>query len=551
VKVLALTTRRRLTAEAVREYRREMDLGPDTVIELVGVQPLDGDLPVRRVDAVDPSVVPFRPVVPVRGPGLLDWRGLRKHYTRLLRAGRRATGSLPRPARRNNQTYLAVAAATSAALRARAADADVVVALDPRAALAAWHLARRVEGPAVVEGAENVRLVLERMGRTVPLHQVPDDQAPSETSGIEGTPLPELPSAVRDRPHSIVIAPGNYAGQGRAWARAVRDHCGAVGAMNVRVGVQKTVFPTDYFVGGEAFNGDLEWRIAWRDLVERHFSHVVVEANLPILGGGLVGAGERNVRELQRAGKTVALLSHGSDARVPSIHAERERWHSYDALAPSFLHRLETQARLNADAYNDFDGTVFVSTPGVRAFVPRALWLPVVVDTAAWANDVPLLGHKVPVVAHVPSSSQKGSHMIDPILTGMAERGLIEYLRVSGVPHEEMPGVVASADLLVEQFGIADYSVASCEAMAAGRVVVSRVADEVRDAVRDETGLDLPIVEANPETLEQVVLDLLADSDRARSLADRGLEFVKAVHDGRRSAQVLGRWVHETAGATP
>lgn len=549
MKVLALTTRARLGAAAMHDYRREMGLGPDAVVDLVCVRPLRGGLPVRRLDAVDPSVVPFRPIVPVSGPGVGQWGGWRKSCTRALRAARRVTSRVPLPAavRRSERDYLAVAAATSPELRARAAAADVVVALDDRAALAAWHLARRVQGPAVVNGAEHVRSVLERLGRPLP-PAAAADTTPQATASVR-TPMPDPTPGLLERPYGVLIAPGNYAGQGHAWARALRENCPDVASMSVRVGSQRTAFPTDYLVDIDVFNGDLEWRLEWREFVQKHFSHVIVEANLPVLGSGLVRNGVRNTLELQRAGRTVALLSHGSDARVPSIHAEREQWHSYGALRPGFLQRLERQARANVDVYNAFEGTVFVSTPGVRAFVPRGVWLPVVVEPERWDRGAPIMERKVPVVAHLPSSTQKGSHLIDPILSAMAERGDIEYLRISGIPHERMAEVVNQADLVVEQFGIADYSVVACEAMAAGRVVVSRVAADVRDTVKQETGLELPIVEANPETLEQVVLDLIHDVDRAVEIGRAGTAYVRAVHDGRRSAEVLRQWVTSSTGA--
>ena len=157
------------------------------------------------------------------------------------------------------------------------------------------------------------------------------------------------------------------------------------------------------------------------------------------------------------------------------------------------------------------------------------------------------MAREVPIVAHVPSSAQKGSHFIDPILTSLHERGVIEYRRVEGVPHHQMPRLYGTADIMVEQFGIADYSTAACEAMAAGRVVVSRVADNVRKHVRKETGRDLPIAEANPETLEQVILGLVEDRDGARALASEGRRFVGEVHDGRLSAKVLKAWLDDTS----
>jgi hypothetical protein len=83
------------------------------------------------------------------------------------------------------------------------------------------------------------------------------------------------------------------------------------------------------------------------------------------------------------------------------------------------------------------------------------------------------------------------------------------------------------------------YSVTAVEAMAAGRLVVGHVHDQVRDHVRGVTGLDVPVVEATPATLDEVLRDVTARRDHYRQIAGRGPAFVAAVHDGALSARVL------------
>ncbi|HEX6918545.1 MAG TPA: hypothetical protein VF140_10720, partial [Phycicoccus sp.] len=49
----------------------------------------------------------------------------------------------------------------------------------------------------------------------------------------------------------------------------------------------------------------------------------------------------------------------------------------------------------------------------------------------------------------------------------------------------------------------------------------------------------LPVTEAPPDVLEEVVRDVIAERDAYRPLAARGVDFVRRTHDGRRSARVL------------
>jgi glycosyltransferase involved in cell wall biosynthesis len=95
------------------------------------------------------------------------------------------------------------------------------------------------------------------------------------------------------------------------------------------------------------------------------------------------------------------------------------------------------------------------------------------------------------------------------------------------------------------------YGVAACEAMAAGRVVVSYVGEHVRAHVRSSTGFDLPVIEADTTTLAEVLTSLVEDPESARERAARGVEFVRAMHDGRRSAEVLHPWLTDVSATDP
>ena len=133
----------------------------------------------------------------------------------------------------------------------------------------------------------------------------------------------------------------------------------------------------------------------------------------------------------------------------------------------------------------------------------------------------------------------KGSDLVDPVAQALHDEGLIEYRRIEGVPHDQMREVYRSADIVLEQFRIGDYGVAACEAMAAGRVVISHVNDGVRRAAREAAGYELPLIEATGSSLEAVLRGIVADPTTALAAAQAGPHFVRSLHDGRRSAEVL------------
>jgi len=349
----------------------------------------------------------------------------------------------------------------------------------------------------------------------------------------------EVARAPQD-PVRLFVGPVNFAGQGWSWARSAEllPGVGAV-SMAYRIGTEFG-FPVDQTVPASAYVLSRSWQRRQHDAVTDGFSHVLIEAGRHLFGRVYDQTVEHQVRDLTASGISVAMVAHGSEVRLPSRHAAGHPDSPFADPDWDQVPILEKQAAENLALLERLSLPVFVSTLGLLDDLPSARWLPVVVDPGKWSGGPQPMQRERPVVAHAPSSGRiKGSDLVDPVLTRLEADGHIEYLRVSGVPARDMPDVYRRADIVLDQFRVGDYGVAACEAMAAARVVVGHVDGGVREAVRERTGLELPVVESRGVDIEKVVLGLIADRDAAKRIGERGAAFVHAVHDGRRSAQAL------------
>lgn len=356
-------------------------------------------------------------------------------------------------------------------------------------------------------------------------------------------PMPSLAPA----PVRLLVAPANFAGQGHQWSQAAARHVPGVQSHAFSVLNGRFDFPVDYSTTRKLYAAPA-WQRAHQAHVLGTYSHVLIEAERPLFGALHGPECSTEIPILRKAGIRVALIAHGSDVRIPSHHAELYEWSPFRESDWEIIPTLQHNATRNAALLNAFDGPVLVSTPDLLDDLPSASWCPVVVDSAVWANDELPMQRTVPIVAHAPSNSRmKGSEHIDPVVQRLADEGLIEYRRITDVPPAEMPGVYRTADIVLDQFRLGSYGVAACEGMAASRVVVGHIAPVVRDRVRAGTGLDLPIVEATPETLEEVLRGLVADRDGAQASALAARDYVSAVHDGRMSADALTPFLAEGA----
>jgi hypothetical protein len=343
----------------------------------------------------------------------------------------------------------------------------------------------------------------------------------------------------------VYIAPANSAGQGWQWSRALDAAGGDVSAVSMAILREHGFgFPVDVPVR----LGTYRWSRAWqarqaRDVRER-FTHVIAESGIRLFGDGFAGSLSEELRGLRDAGVRVALLFHGSDIRLPSRHAASSPWSPFLPGIWQATPELQQIATRNAALIEALGIPVFVSTPDLLLDVPAATWVPVAIDVDGWDASRPALTAARPRVAHAPSSAPgKGSDVVDPVLRRLEAEGLVDYVRVEGVPSDRMKDLVAGADVVLDQFRAGSYGVAACEAMAAGRLVVGHVTAQVRDEVRRATGRDLPILEADPGSLERVLRHLVLDPGEGRALALAGPTFVREVHDGRRSVDALSSFL--------
>lgn len=355
------------------------------------------------------------------------------------------------------------------------------------------------------------------------------------------------PTTIPDMPIRLYVAPTNYSGQGYAWARAVEHADAEVGARNVQVVLPGGFgFPADTHVAIATVNASTGWAAAeWE--AASHFTHVLIEAERSMFGRRFGRDLRREIAALEASGVSVAYICHGTDIRDTDAHARRTPWSPYPEDPRTDV--LRADAVENLALLSEVRRPTFVSTPDLIDDVPWATWCPVVINPATFRTESsPFAGGPVRIV-HVSSSPvQKGSHLIEPALAPLIASGAVEYTLVTSAPAAEMPRIFADADIVIDQFRIGSYGVAACEAMAAGRVVIGHVLPEVRARVEHAHGIALPIVEATPDSLHDVVAGIVEDAASARAAAAAGPTYVTRVHDGTASARaLLDGWIRASA----
>jgi hypothetical protein len=332
----------------------------------------------------------------------------------------------------------------------------------------------------------------------------------------------------------------NTAGQAREWANAVRHNTPATAES---WGIKRPDEAAISFAADRTYtlvNGAADQ--AWKDLLQAPTkpTHLIIESGKPIVIRGTFRRMLFQALTARRHGIRPALLFHGSDIRVPRMHAARHTDSPFHESLDGLTAKLEAQTQTMRRWLRVWPLPIFISTVDLKRFVPRGRWLPIVPD-ASWFTPMSAISadRPRPHVLHLPSRRALfQSDRVDQICQLLHEEGLIEYRSITGVTPLEVRAHVEWSDIVIDKIGIGGTGVMGAEVMASGRLLIG----DIDQIVRDELD-EIPLVQSSIATLDSVIRALVADRTTWAARAAAGQAFARKYHDGRYSAAVLAKWM--------
>ena len=345
----------------------------------------------------------------------------------------------------------------------------------------------------------------------------------------------------------LAIGPANYAGQAHRWTQAVSSALGveALSFCGAPLRGGGYGFDVNRRVQRFAFRAGALWSLRARKLLDGA-THVALDGFQSFFRWDRHEAFTQDARRLERMGYRMGLIAHGTDVRDPAAHMERDPWSYFTCGDDDWRAHHSVQTRRNRAFAQESGWPVWYSTPDLGFDLPFGRWLPVVVDVDAWSSDQPVLEREKPRVLHIPRQRKppiKGTHLIMPVLERLEREGAIEVLAPTGLPHRAVKELVRSCDVVVDQLMFGSYGVAAVESMAAGRITVGRMIDDVCDKMPQAPEM----LEADPNTLYDVLASVRNRRDELRDLAERGRAFAHRWHNGEESARALSEFVSSSA----
>ena len=210
----------------------------------------------------------------------------------------------------------------------------------------------------------------------------------------------------------------------------------------------------------------------------------------------------------------------------------------------------------NRKDYND-DPTVH-EVPEFYCLDPE-FWRPDLEVPQRWQLDLPSSTVKI---YHAVGNFQKrtaggrnikSTHIYLPLIDRMKAEGYdVELTFVHGVPNKDVRFTQVQADIVVDMLTFGWFGSNVREAMMLGKPVVCYLRPEWLESMRQEVPDyvdELPVVSATPETVEDVLKELLRDPERRRELGERGRAFALKYHSAQAGARRMDTIYRELLGA--
>jgi glycosyltransferase involved in cell wall biosynthesis len=146
---------------------------------------------------------------------------------------------------------------------------------------------------------------------------------------------------------------------------------------------------------------------------------------------------------------------------------------------------------------------------------------------------------------HVPNHMHfKGSRYLKEAVERLSAEAPIELNTSSGISNTEVLQLMSQCDLVVDQLIGGHFGLTALEAMAVGKPVIVYIADMSTVVAPEEC----PFINANPDTIDLVLRDIMADPSKLLAIGQRSRAYVERHYSVSALATRLRHLYRDTAG---
>lgn len=299
-----------------------------------------------------------------------------------------------------------------------------------------------------------------------------------------------------------------------------------------------------------------EWRrwgllrraLTWADVVHFNFGSSIMPQRWPRAAwredAGAMWAGyrayaalleQRDLAWLARARKGIVVTYLGDDARQADVLRRDGRAAVDEVDAAYYPPGSDEQKRRRIRRVDRYADRIYAVSPDLLPLLPeRTELMPIpTVDPRDW-RPRDRSPNPVPVLVHTPSHrGVKGTRFVLDAADRLRREGVpLKLVLLENADRTAVRAAFERADLVVDQLLLGWYGSVAVEAMALGTPVVAHIGQKELASFPPEQQSELPVVTATPETIREVLRELLTSRrHELPELGRKGRAYVERWHD--------------------
>jgi glycosyltransferase involved in cell wall biosynthesis len=271
----------------------------------------------------------------------------------------------------------------------------------------------------------------------------------------------------------------------------------------------------------------LKW-IIWADVIHWYFDTRALPYGL-------------DLKLIKFLNKPAVVEWLGSDIRIPEIEFAdnqyyREAFHNgYEHQNESYHRSRQTQQRFAKS------GFMPIATTGMTQYLqkdifPNYYFVRQRLMLSDFTPFYPDPKKIKPLIVHAPSAPiAKGTPFVLNAINRLNKKYDFEFILLQGLPRKKALQIMQEADIFLDQFIGGHHGMATIEAMAYGKPVLCYT----KPSLINEFPLDMPVVNANPDNLVEVLEPLLQDGKIRHEIGKLSRAYVEKYHDAIKLAHQL------------
>jgi hypothetical protein len=157
------------------------------------------------------------------------------------------------------------------------------------------------------------------------------------------------------------------------------------------------------------------------------------------------------------------------------------------------------------------------------------------VDLADCPFSPPRQDNQIPALLHIPTHTEaKGTKHIEAAVERLKTEGYVfEFRRLAAtLTQKQVKEIIATVDVYVDELRCGSYGATAVESMALGKPTVTYI----REDLLEKYPPDMPIVNANPDTIYDRLKELIVDADLRHEIGVKSRAYAEKYH----SLEVIG-----------